>query len=708
MIAIKNILITLCVVVLSSLAMAQDVPNLVPSKLKSFGKNSLEMGDTYSAIDYFEKYMDKRPKDDEVAFMLGDCYRLARNYKEAEDWYKKAYDLNPKKEAEALYYYADMLKTEQQYDEALKYFTKFKKEYTGNDDRRLKKMLKDQMESCTKAKHIIDSSIVVGITPLDKNFNKASVEFSPYFLDDNNFIFGSLRTDTALYVSTTDPDPKLPVRKFYKGTKKGQTFKYVGEWKEGAFNAAGINTGNGALSPDKKRFYFTRCEKNWKYEVICKIYKSEKSGTSWKEPEALPESINDPKYTSTQPAVGIDSKSQNEVLYYVSNRKDGKGGLDIWYVLYNQKKKTWKEPKNCGGEINTAGDEMTPFVDNENKKLYFSSNGLPGIGGLDIFRAIGEDNKYLPAENVGYPINSTYDDLYYVLNSKKEEGFLVSNRPAKGSDKTGSEACCDDIYSFAYNQVIKVAATGSVFAITDDEVNKILSTGFEKVNTGKKSSKDTANSKAVAGSVVSLYLVDKLSGNNIYIKNDTTDVNGKYFFTLEPSKDYIMEFENYGNFNKKVKVTTKGIVKSDTIKVRPVGVNVMPKLPLIVKNIYYDFDRAELKAPAKRTLDTTVFTLMKQFPSIVIEISSHTDSKGDDAYNKKLSQKRAESVVNYLISRGIAANRLRAKGYGEEQPIAPNENPDGSDNEAGREKNRRTEFRIIGSLSQYSEIIYEQ
>lgn len=169
-----------------------------------------------------------------------------------------------------------------------------------------------------------------------------------------------------------------------------------------------------------------------------------------------------------------------------------------------------------------------------------------------------------------------------------------------------------------------------------------------------------------------------------------------------------MEFENYGNFNKKVKVSTKGIVKSDTISMRAVGVNVMPKLPLIVKNIYYDFDRAELKAPAKRTLDTTVFTLMKQFPSIVIEISSHTDSKGDDVYNKKLSQKRAESVVNYLISKGIASNRLRAKGYGEEQPIAPNENPDGTDNETGRERNRRTEFRIIGSLSQYSEIIYEQ
>jgi len=684
--------------------MGQEVPDLVASKLKGFGKNSLEMGDTYSAIDYFESYMTKRPKDHEVAFLLADCYRLARNYKDAEEWYKKAYDLNPKKEAQALFYYAQMLKTEQQYDEALKNFNKFKKEFTGTDDRRLKKMLKSEIESCTKAKRIIDSSIVVGITPLDNTINKASVELSPFFLDDKNFIFASLRSDTTMYASTTEFDPKMPVRKFYKGIKKDSKFTFVGEWKE--FNQEGINTGNGALSPDKKRFYFTRCEKNWKYEMICKIYKSEKNGSGWGKPEELPETINDPKYTSTQPAVGIDSKTTNEVLYYVSNRKDGKGGLDIWYALYNQKKKTWKSPRNCGGEINTAGDEMTPFVDNENKKLYFSSNGLPGIGGLDIFRAIGEDSKFLPAENVGYPVNSTYDDLYYVLNSKKEEGFLVSNRPSTKSKEKSSETCCDDIFSFAYNQVIKVAATGSVVAITDDAVNKLLSKGFEAE--GSKNQNDTVNSKAVAGSVVSLYLVDKVSGSNIYIKNDTTDVKGKYFFTLEPSKDYVIEFENYGNFNKKVKLSTKGIVKSDTIKMRTVGVNVMPKLPLIIKNIYYDFDKADLKLVAKHTLDTTLFTLMKQFPSIVIEISSHTDSKGDDEYNKKLSQKRAESVVNYLISRGIASNRLRAKGYGEEKPIAPNENPDGSDNEAGREKNRRTEFRIIGSLSQYSEIIYEQ
>jgi len=242
----------------------------------------------------------------------------------------------------------------------------------------------------------------------------------------------------------------------------------------------------------------------------------------------------------------------------------------------------------------------------------------------------------------------------------------------------------------------------------DEEINKILDEKFTSSTPDKNAVKDTTSEKPVEGSFVSLYMVDKATNDVIYIKNDTTDAMGKYFFTLEPYKDYVLQFENYGNFDKKVKFTTKKVTKSDTIHINNVGVNLIPKKPLIIKNIYYDFDKSDLKPVAKRTLDSTVLVLMKNFPQIVVEISSHTDGKGDEEYNKKLSQKRAESVVNYLISKGIKPNRLYAKGYGKERPIAPNENPDGTDNPDGREKNRRTEFKIIGSLSQYSDIIYQQ
>jgi outer membrane protein OmpA-like peptidoglycan-associated protein len=149
-------------------------------------------------------------------------------------------------------------------------------------------------------------------------------------------------------------------------------------------------------------------------------------------------------------------------------------------------------------------------------------------------------------------------------------------------------------------------------------------------------------------------------------------------------------------------------VQSDTIQINDVGIEYLSKKPFIIKNIYYDFDKFKLTPEAQRIIDSTLLIILQEAPHIVIELSSHTDSKGEDLYNIELSQKRAESVVAYLIKKGIDKNRLYAKGYGESKPIAPNETAEGLDSPEGRQKNRRTEFRIIGTLNQYSEIIYEE
>lgn len=208
--------------------------------------------------------------------------------------------------------------------------------------------------------------------------------------------------------------------------------------------------------------------------------------------------------------------------------------------------------------------------------------------------------------------------------------------------------------------------------------------------------------------VVSLFLINQKNKELIYIKNDTTSADGSYGFRLDAEKEYSLEFENYGQFNKIVKVSTKGINESKTITINEVGVNLIPKEPMVIKNIYYAYDKSELTKEAKDIIDNTLLKILKEAPQIVIEISAHTDSRGDDDYNMKLSQARAESVVKHLVRKGIEPKRLYAKGYGKRKPIAPNENEDGSDNPEGREKNRRTEFRIIGSLDQYTEIIYEE
>ncbi len=413
-------------------------------------------------------------------------------------------------------------------------------------------------------------------------------------------------------------------------------------------------------------------------------------GHQWSKPEKLPPLINDPNYTSTQPALGRTAKTNREILYYVSDRPDGRGGLDIWYTVWNDKKQLFSKPRNLGFKINTAGDEMTPFYNLSTRNLYFSSNGLPGIGGLDIFKAFGERNRWSNINNLGYPINSSYDDLYFTVNKSGEFGFFVSNRP--GGKSINNETCCDDIYYYRWNEFIHISVTGTIYP-------------FEKDRFGRK--KDLSNFdfmnpdssiKPLDHAVIALYMLDKETKQYEFMDRDTTGKNGKFFFDIQPDQDYEFRMEGFQYFDSKEYLSTQFFNFSDTIGLPPIWVNVLSEKPIVLHNIYYEFNKAELTEDAKHVLDTTLLVMLKEAPEFIIEVGSHTDSIGGAEYNLQLSQERADNVVKYLISKGISANRLVAKGYGSEIPIARNTNPDGTDNPAGREMNRRTEFRVIGTI----------
>ncbi|HYX05782.1 MAG TPA: OmpA family protein, partial [Bacteroidales bacterium] len=188
-------------------------------------------------------------------------------------------------------------------------------------------------------------------------------------------------------------------------------------------------------------------------------------------------------------------------------------------------------------------------------------------------------------------------------------------------------------------------------------------------------------------------------GEPIFIDRDTTGADGVYSFNLLPDKNYTFEMEGFQYFNEEIHLSTEMITFSYTIDMPPIWVNILPKEPIELENIYYEFDKANLTDEAKESIDTTLLAMMNEIPNIIVEVGSHTDGVGGKEYNKNLSQDRADNVIAYLISKGIEPSRLVAKGYGDEKPIAPNKNPDGSDNPEGREKNRRTEFRIIGTMS---------
>ena len=667
--------------------------NLSSNQLKRFAKNSVRKGDILTAIFFYEKYREHNRNNQKINYELAGLHREARNYVASMKLYKEVVENSPNEFPLTRFYYAQMLKSIGEYDQAITEFNEFRKDIKGEKESLLYgRLVKNEISGCDSAIHLIEKPLNISISNLNSTVNSGHIELSPIPIDDNTFLYASLRIDSLVYFTDENADTDIPVRQFYRAKKSGMDW-IGGELLAEPYNIPGVETGNGVFSRDGNRFYFTRCEKNWRGDVICSIYRMTKTGREWNQPEKLPPVINDPNYTSTQPALGRTVQSDREILYFVSNRPDGKGGLDIWYSVWNEEKNLFSNPRNLGSRINTAGDEMTPFYNASKRTLYFSSTGLPGIGGLDIFKAFGDRNKWEEVENVGYPLNSSFDDLYYTVSRKEEDGFFVSNRP----DSLVSETCCDDILYYRWNDFIRITVTGVIYPFEQDRFGrkKDLS-NFDFMN-------PDASIQPLEGAKVALFMQDMDSREYLFLDRYTAGPDGRFYFTLEPDKEYEFRMEGFQYFDSKNYLSTQFFNFSDTIEMPPTWVNVLSDKPIVLENIYYDFNSADLTQKDKNAIDTTLLILLKEAPEFVVEIGAHTDSIGDTDYNQKLSQDRAVNVVKYLVQKGIPVQRLIAKGYGASQPLAPNYNPDGSDNAEGRDKNRRTEFRVVGTLDSTGE-----
>jgi len=683
-----------------------NLGKLSASKLKAYAKAALEAGDVYSASAYYEQYCTKRPKDKKALFELAEAYRLSRNYQQAELYYGKAFEADEKANLMALFYQAQMQKMNGKYDEATTNFTKFRKKYKGfNDEQVVKRKVRIEIEGCERSAAIIDSALNVDIKHLA--INKAHMELSPMPVNDSTLVYAALKADKSTFYATKD-SAKWPVRQFYLANKKEEVWQDVGKWEEEPFNEEGVITANGAFSPDKERFYFTKCAHNYTGKFVCAIYCSQLVDDRWETPEILDENINDPNFSSTQPTFAIETFRNRTVMYFVSDREGGKGGLDIWYTVFNAKTATFSTAKPLSLKVNSKEDEMTPYYDQSSGALYFSSNGRVGLGGFDVFRAKGQMNKWDDhAENVGYPINSSVDDLYYVLNSDGESGYMVSNRP--GGVALLNPTCCDDIYAFAPKEEEpepkpEVPTEDSI--VVDVPVivkpppppkRTIILTGilWEEDDNGNKG-------QLIKGGLVTLYKVD--NGRKVFVRSGISERNGSFSFKLDPNATYELRFSKENYFNNTASFSTVNLA-NDRPK-RDYGLIPISEKPIIIENIYYEFDKDDLTPLAKQTIDTELYPLLLDNPAIIIEIRSHTDSKGKETYNQSLSQRRAQSVVNHLMAKGIDKNRLKASGYGETLPIAPNTFDNGEDNPDGRQKNRRTEFKVIGKLDY--DIIYKE
>ncbi len=658
-----------------------DKPNAY--ELKNKARKMKKQNNVYKAIEYLEQYVKLKPDDLKSQFNLAKLYYITRDYSNASDYLDTVIRKRTKKFEKAYYYHGVVSMNLEKYDAAIESLTKFRREYRGNrDPEDLRGIAYDLISSAEWAKEHKDSVADVTLNHLGYEINGPHIEFAPFPISENELVYSALVPDTS--------DEDKEIRQIYIAEQINNTWKSKGKFA-GPINHPLQHTGNAAFSLDGNRMYFTRCKLNWQNKEICELYMSEKKNDEWQEAVKLPYPVNNETNTSTQPAIGYNSRRETDVIYFVSDREGSRGGMDIWYTEYNSRTKEYREPRNLGRGINSDADECCPFFDKNTGSLFFSSKGRNGYGGYDIYRSTGSGRRWSDGEALPKPINSSYDDTYYSTLTGTD-GFFTSNRP--GSMEMINGSCCDDIFYFKYNQCVTLPTSGNVFNITNRDIYDLLN---NKYNQKLEYIEDN---EALAGIPVKLFVVDTNTHEEILINHTLTDENGNYNFILERNKKYVVVVENYGYFDKRISITAKEFNCDETIDLEETGINYLPEITVIF-NIYYEHDKARLTKEARDIIDTTLLPLFDLYPTAKVEIGSHTDFTGSDNYNIKLSQRRSESVVKYLILKGIDEERLVAKGYGEHQPIAPNMNPDGTDNPIGRQLNRRTEFKIIGSVNSF-------
>jgi peptidoglycan-associated lipoprotein len=572
---------------------------------------SFNAGEYFDAIDLFKDAYSRTNKSDkaartELVFMIAECYRLTNDPKDAEIWYKQAVKSSTSK-PEAEYYLAESLKKNGKYQQAIEEFKKYKQVSPGDSK------ADQEIRSCELAMDWMRNPEAYKVEEL-KELNSKESDFSPaYARDDYGLIyFTSSRDDAA-------------GNKTHGAT--GQSFTDIFEsrvdkkskWST-PVPVAVINTvneeGTPSLSSDFKELYFTRCEAGKREKKGCEIMFTKKNGDAWAEPKnigLLPDSV-----VAAHPALSHDGLT----LYFVSDIPGGFGKKDIWKSTRSGEGEQWSKPVNPGPDINTPGDELFPYV-RQDGTLYFSSDGLIGMGGLDIFSAKQQPDGSWVVKNMKPPINSFADDFGITFEGMEEKGIFSSTRKGKGND---------DLYSFELPP-LKFNVTGLV--------------KDEKVGT------------PIQGSLVQLIASD---GSNLQAE---TGASGDFKFALKADVDYIFLASKKGYLNGKEKETTKGQEKSREFMVT-ILLTAIDK-PIELPNILYDFGKWDLRPESMVSLDKLVETLLDN-PNVIIELMSHTDSRDTEEYNLTLSQKRAQVVVQYLIEKGIAPERLVAKGYGESTP----------------------------------------
>ncbi len=643
----------------------------------------------YTALEwYLEAYEDGEDNiqdNVDVVHNIAMLYAQLRNWRKSASWYKKLIKQDKNgKYPNAGYYLGYALKIDGKYDESIAAFNEF---IAGTTDATMKQMAEIQKAGIELTKTLPEADAEISVENKSTNaFNSAYTEWSPFYVSENEMYYTGLQSDKLIIKK--DPAGDY-FSKVYKSMKTGDNWG-KGQVIDDKINIKGAHTGNVTMSDDRNYMYFTRCTRTGEKLETCKIYVSKKEGSSWGEVKEV-EGINDPAYISKQPAFGkVNGK---DALFFTSNMPGGKGSNDIYVAIL--KTPTSVEPAiNLGDEVNTIGDDETPFYKDE--QLYFASNGQPSIGGFDIFVADQKGVKWDNIENLGKSINTEFDELYFVLDQEGYHGFLVSNRKGVKSLSDGETFDKEDAWRTSGDDIFQVVFPKPLYATLDVRV-------FNQ------------SEKPINGVTIELREVGAKSGQ---VK--TNPRGNKFEFPLDLEKEYEIIATVDCHNGDKAKISTKALTDSKTFVTEFVLKQIPPTIkkrtekktktsttgqPIVMKGLNFDFNSAVIRSDAEPVL-TKVLNLMQAYPEMVIELASHTDAQGTATYNQTLSQRRAESSKKWLVERGITADRIKAIGKGESELL--NECKDGvTCDDIQHEVNRRTDFRIIAGPTQITTDISE-
>ncbi|MCB2221423.1 MAG: OmpA family protein [Bacteroidetes bacterium] len=619
------------------------------------------------AIEQYNKANEFNPNNALLNYKIGRCYLIDNDKSNAIKYLEKALQLDPRISLDMKYNDANLLLAkayhyDYQFDKAIAKYKEHKNALNPEQLLKETELIDKYIEECAFAKEMVNDPERVFVDNMGNTVNSAFPDYRPLVIPEENMImFTSSRENTTGRKRAEDSY-------YYEDI-------YVTYFDEGHWtmpeNSYDINSNNhdatAGISSDGSILYI------YKSAGGNSLYESILSNNMYVLPSKMDNVINDGLKQSSA-SLSFDKTT----LYFTSMRDDGYGGMDI-YVTKKDAKDRWQRPVNIGATINTPFDEEGVYISTDNKTLYFSSKGHNSMGGFDIFKSEYQDGRWSNPVNLGYPINTPDDDVFFTLSGNGQRGYYSS----KKKDGYGGQ----DLYMITFLGASKPLAFNGEEIMFAYKLPRFAPQPAPAIEQNTVLEGVILDEVTLTPLQATIEIIDN-SKNELLASFESNSTSGAYLISLKPGKNYGITVSkpeylfHSENFNIPEDAMARKITKDILLKKLEVGSKI------VLNNIFFDFNKATLTDESLAELDR-VFKLLEETPKLKIEMSGHTDNIGSASYNQKLSEERAKAVVDYLVRKGISSSRLTYKGYGMTQPVASNETAE------GRQQNRRTEFKVV-------------